>query len=112
MSRAQYIKGFYVMNRAWHAQTPQPEIMIGLYHPDGGTSGEFALRWHNLSPFEAAPCLEIFDDAWTVFFAMPELAELAKLRERRRTQDDIIAFLQHAGFQDLTPYADETRVPL
>jgi hypothetical protein len=113
MSRSQYIKGFYVINRAWYAQPlQQPELMIGLYHSDGGTSGEFAIKWHDLSPYHNAPRLEIFDDAWQVFFAMPELAFLAKLRESRRTQDDIIEFLLRAGFQDLTAYADDARVPL
>jgi hypothetical protein len=112
MSRAQYIKGFHILNRAWHAQTPyQPEIMIGMYHPDGGTSGEFVIRWHDL-PYHTAPCLEIFDDAWKLFFSMPELADLAKLSESRRTQDDIVAFLKSLGFHDLTAYADKAREPL
>jgi hypothetical protein len=113
MNRAPYVKGFYVLNRAWYAQpSHQPEIMLGLYHPDGGTGGEFGIRWHDLSPYHNAPRLEIFDDAWEVFFAMPEIAGLAKLRQKRITQDDIVAFLKDLGFQDLTVYADDSRAPL
>jgi hypothetical protein len=109
MSRAQYIKGFYAPNRAWYAHmlaghNQQPEIMIGLYHPKGGCEAEFAIRWHDLGGGSRPdPRLEIFDDAWDLFFRMPELAALAGLA-RNPTQDDVITFLRAHGFKDLTKY--------
>lgn len=100
-------KGFYVMNRAHHAHPGEaPEIVIGLYHADnGGTQGEFAIRWHDLAqPRAPTPRLEIFADSWKVFFAMPELHGLANLSATLPSQDEVIAFLAQAGFRDLTAY--------
>lgn len=101
------IKGFYVMNRAHYANPGEtPEIVIGLYHAEnGGTEGEFAIRWHDLArPRAPTARLEIFADGWKAFFAMPELLRLAELPGTLPDQDEIITLLTEAGFRDLTPY--------
>jgi len=102
---SQPIKGFHIFSRAHYARAGQPkEIMIGLYHSEGGTSGEFAIRWHDIGSQKSFPRLEIFDDAWKVFFDMPELCGLSTLTGKNADEQQIIDFLIAAGFKDLTRY--------
>ncbi len=51
------IKGFHHQSRAWYGkkllaldreECHVDEIMIGFYAPEGGTTGEFAVRWMDL----------------------------------------------------------------
>lgn len=47
------IRGFSILSEAYYAKVCMPadaidEIMIGMYCRDGGTSGEFAVRWYRL----------------------------------------------------------------
>jgi hypothetical protein len=103
---SQPVKGFHIFSRAHYARTGmQKEILIGLYHPEGSTSGEFAIRWQDLGSWNrCVPRLEIYDDAWSVFFAMEELRGLAALTGKNATEQEIADFLLNAGFKDLTKY--------
>jgi hypothetical protein len=55
--------------------------LIGMYYPDGGTSGEFAVRWTRLGG-KVVPRLEAFDDSWSA------LAHFGDLLEWMATVDD------------------------
>lgn len=63
------IRGFYHLNESWYAPLPGnykdrlDEVMIGFYAPEGGTSGEFAVRWLDVASKDV-PRLEVFADAW------------------------------------------------
>lgn len=116
------VRGFHHASRAWYrAVIDRPEISIGLYHPKGGTSGEFLVRWHKLGSLGLAPCLEVFDDAWHVLPKFNDVLEgLAALRPveekasyfaaRRAptTEDEICALLLRCGLADLTAYTQGT----
>lgn len=39
-------------------------VSIGMYHKDGGTLGEFSVKWYDLGSI--VPRLECFNDAWEV----------------------------------------------
>lgn len=92
--------------------------MVGLYHPQGGTSGEFAFRWHLVGVM--TPRLEVFSDAWPV---MPQFRDvldgLAALPQeeargsfwtvkREITEDDVRELLLRCGLADLTAYTQGT----
>jgi len=40
-------------------------VTIGMCHKDGGTLGEFSVKWYELGK-RVVPRLECFDDAWEV----------------------------------------------
>jgi hypothetical protein len=98
------IKGFYIYSRSWYAQAGHPkEIMIGLYHPEGGCTAEFGIRWFEQGG-RSVPRLEIFDDAWKFFFQLQELRALAQFDQKNATEQQIVDFLLKSGFTDLTKY--------
>jgi hypothetical protein len=63
------VRGFSVYSDSWYRKglgNPDgvlDEIMVGMYHPDGGTTGEFAIRW-TMVGHESTPRIEVFNDAW------------------------------------------------
>jgi hypothetical protein len=102
--------GFYWSSQAYYkAHVLQPEINIGLYHPDGGTTGEFRLTWYEQG-HESVPRLEMFNDAWAML-AHPAFAELwqwlAYHDNDNLSDADVVFFLKAIGFTDLTMYSPE-----
>jgi len=105
-----YIKGFYQTSKAWYGEANlrtakyDDEIMIGFYHKDGGTSGEFVIKWSELSG-KSVPRLGVYSDAWKVLAQMPELiSKLSELDSTDPTPDDFANMLRLLGFKDLTQY--------
>ena len=79
------------------------EIMIGFYDTEeGGTIGEFAIRWYELGG-ELIPRIEAYDDAWGALFYCPDLIlELQKHDNQRIIPDDVCKILIRLGFVDNT----------
>lgn len=98
-------RGFYVLSEAWYSKRlpeREAEIMVGFYHPDGGTSGEFAIRWVDIGAYKA-PRLEVFNDSWETLTHFSDLLqELAKLDGKRPVVDDVKAILIQIGLKDRT----------
>jgi len=44
--------------------------MFGMYVKGGGTSGEMAMRWHEIGG-KKVPRLEVFSDAWSALVLFP-----------------------------------------
>lgn len=110
-------RGFSHVGRAWYAsqlatERHIDEVMFGLYCPDGGTSGEMAMRWYDLGR-DKAPRLEAFDDAWSALAQFPDLiAALGEIDGRNITPEDFCRLLIRLGFRDDTPVDDEKRAKL
>ena len=55
-------------SKAYYAKSLPTEtifkIMVGMYHPGGGTSGEFEFEWVDLGSHGLCARLKCFDDAW------------------------------------------------
>lgn len=116
------VRGFIHSSRAWYRESLSggPVIMLGLYHPNGGTSGEFAFRWHELSARGRSPRLEVFDDAWRVLPQFDDVLQaLAAFRPVETkgswwtvrspvTEDDVRELLLRCGLADLTAYTQGT----
>jgi hypothetical protein len=52
MKEEKCIRGFHWTDKAYYARSlnrKTHEIMFGIYHNDGGTTGEMAMRWVDLS---------------------------------------------------------------
>ena len=99
------IRQFYYLNEAWYF-LPQKdctaEVMFGFYSPDGGTSGEMAMRWHNIGG-SPTPRLEVFSDAWSALGRFGDVVTaLAQVDGRDITPHEFCALLTRCGFQDRT----------
>lgn len=105
-----FMKGFMIVHKAWYAEC-QPgedkEILIGIYNGDGAAKGEFGIRWHELDGRDV-PRLEIFNDAWDVFFNMTDLQQAFAGRGKTgNTPESIVRQLLKLGYKDLTSYKRE-----
>lgn len=86
------------------------EFMVGLDAPDGGTYGEFAIRFYDFNHSEPlrrgndiAARLEAFGDSWQALGSNTELvAALAEMAEGPQGPDDVRAMLLRLGFEDRT----------
>ena len=103
------VKGFHWTSKTWYAllfsdDRVVDEIMIGFYFPgEGGTTGEFAIRWRTIGE-SAHARLEVFDDGWSALRAMPELVLMLSQIHGTPTPEFIQAELIRIGFVDMTNY--------
>lgn len=98
------IRRCYWTNKHWpHARNKTPEVMFGLYCPEGGTSGEMAFRWRDLGGVRMHPQLCVFDDGWSALATFTDLIQvLADHDNTDPTPEEIIAILVSCGFTDMT----------
>ena len=110
-------RGFYRSSKAYYAMADRDvEIMFGIYYPrdGGGTSGEMAMRWHELSG-GLVPRLEVYCDAWSALQQFRDVLEtLAEHDSEDITEEQFALILQEHGVTDLTEYKrpDSERVVL
>jgi hypothetical protein len=94
----------------YHAASPRlirdavDETFVGVYHDEGGTSGEFAFRWYDLGAGVVGCRLEVFDDAWAVLVGdFPDLMSALPVQQGRNpTPADVTALLTRLGIVDAT----------
>ncbi len=105
-------RGFYHTGAAWYAPSAlatqrcsdpaADEIVIGMYHSDGGTMGEFAIRWMTVG-HKATPRLEVFNDAWQALAKFPDLLELLANHDGQNiTPEKLCTLLVNLGLWDKT----------
>ncbi len=103
-------RGFSILSQAYYSTSAlnepdiSDEIMIGLYHPEGGTSGEFAIRWvTGLRGGKAVPRLEAFDDSWSALTQFHDLlAAMAEIDNQDTTPEAFAEILKNLGIVDRT----------
>jgi hypothetical protein len=76
--------------------------MIGDYPEDGGTDGEFAIRWVDVGLARPTAQLQAFDDSWHLLAQMG--AFLFSELEENMIPEDVVRALKSEGFEDLTAY--------
>lgn len=102
------IRAFTHLNRSWYSAYGRDmsvidQVMFGYYSPEGGTSGEMAMRWYDLGGDAPAPRLEVYGDAWHALSTFADV--VTALAEH--DNDDIspayfCAMLTVCGFVDRT----------
>lgn len=104
-----YFRGYVHLSAAWYAKDSRSfgtvdEIMIGLNHREGGTAGEFAIRWLEVGG-RSVPRLEAFGDGWAALVQhFGDLLEvLGDGDYRMATPDQMCALLDALGIEDETP---------
>lgn len=107
-------RGFIIRSEAWYGKSQNKpetldEIMIGMYHHEGGTTGEFGVRWTTIGG-HATPRLEVFNDAWDALQRFGDmLAWMASVDDKHISPQSFADALRGMGIKDLTerhnPYA-------
>lgn len=99
---------FIVSSQAWYASScnlkaGEDEILIGMSHLEGGTTGEFSLKWTMVGN-EMTPRLRAYEDSWSALYEFSDLLqELAKLDGTNPSVDAVVAVLLKCGVEDETP---------
>ena len=106
-------KAFSVHNEAWYAPTSRlgrgivNEIVIGIYHAEVGTTGEFCIAWHDIGQTPTAR-LEAYRDSWKVLTG--ECADVLDFLKRcdgyNPSVEDVKTALLGMGYRDRTPRED------
>jgi len=102
-------RGFHQLSRAWYADAVMiknsvyiDEINIGLYCPDGGTIGEFCIKWE-MPGRKVTPKLVCYDDAWGALFKFQDLLKLmSEVDGKYINPNDFSAMLIKLGIEDMT----------
>ena len=99
------IRGFHWSNRAWYKNVVKDKLInFGMYHPDGGTSGEMTMVWQELAGREV-PRLKCFDDGWSALSLFTDLIQkLGERDDENITQEQFVQILLGCGFTDMTAY--------
>lgn len=96
---------FIITQEAWYADSLRhvnldDEIFLGLYHEDGSTEGEFAIRWKLVNGKKSA-LIKAFDDSWSVLASFGDVIQaLSTLKETGVY--NVACMLKTLGFEDAT----------
>ena len=102
------IRGYYRYSKAYYAK-PEDRIsvMVGMYHPDGGTSGEFEFEWYYLSGSLCAR-LNSFEDSWSALSKFQDLLDImADIDSECIQEPEFCEILDKLDIKDLTSYYPE-----
>jgi len=107
-------RGFFQYSRAWYATSPSSyndEVTIGIYFDEGGTAGEFAVRWEQLGNV-STPRLMVCDGAWDVLSLFQDmLQEMKQLDSKNVPPNEFCDMLRRLGIEDMTPMRSEHNQP-
>jgi len=104
------IRGYHRSTKAFYANVmgDRIDVMIGMYHPEGGTSGEFKIEWEQLDG-KRTPRLKSFDDSWNVLWMFKDLLEkMANIDSEDISEEDFCKLLDSLKIKDLTDYDEPT----
>lgn len=117
------IRQFIILSQAWYSETTltkeqreagEDQIMVGFYCPDGGTSGEFEIRWEPLQGGIVAR-IHAFDDAWSAMAGFIDVIQklgnlTSEIDAPSPTVEQVVEILKSCGVVDATdrvsPYAE------
>ena len=100
------IRAYIRSSKAWYADLNRNvSITIGMYHPDGGTSGEFEVEWVNLNSFGVFPQLKCFEDSWNALSYFGDLlGRMSDVGGENISEPDFCKILDSLGISDITEY--------
>lgn len=101
---------FRQLSRAWYGSANLQlnsevvdEITAGFYDEEGGTTGEFTIKWIVLAG-QKTPQLCVFDDAWDALWQFRDVLEkLAELDGTNPTPEKVCSIFVSCGVEDTTP---------
>ena len=103
------IRGYHRSSKAWYAEAlgkKRIAVNFGMFHPEGGTSGEMSIEWVDLNG-KQIPRLKCFEDAWSALALFTDLIqEMGKVDNMEIQEKEFCNMLDSCGFKDLTEYED------
>lgn len=102
-------RGFYWGSKSWHWSASRVDGVIdvvnfGMYHKDGGTTGEMLVEWKELSG-QSVPQLKAYDDSWIALSLFADVIQiLGEHDDENISPKDVVEILKRCGFEDLTVY--------
>lgn len=109
-------RGFTIQSEAWYREAVKldetaDEIMVGMYHLEGGTTGEFGIRWLTVGR-EPTPRLEVFSDAWHALSCFGDLLTwMASVDGQNVTPKQVAEALRQMGIRDMTSRVNPYSAP-
>lgn len=99
-------RGYVRSSRTWYAKNRNENIsvLVGMYHPDGGTSGEFVFEW---IPLSGKLCCQLssFEDSWSALLKFGDLLnEMGKIDSQLIQEPEFCQLLDSLGIIDITEY--------
>jgi hypothetical protein len=103
------IRGYHRSSKAWYAKALNKgsiEVEFGMFHPEGGTSGEMTMEWVGLNGGLCAR-LKSFEDSWSALSLFTDLIQkMGEVDSEAIQEEDFCKMLDDCGFTDLTEYID------
>jgi len=93
-------------SKAYYAILPneRERVMVGMYHPEGGTSGEFEFEWILLDGKKCAR-LNAFEDSWASLWLFKDLLEkMSEIDSEGIQEPEFCQLLNILGIIDITEY--------
>lgn len=112
MNKHEDCKRAYVRtSKAYYSKSflDQPiNIMIGMYNPNGGSTGDFKVEWINLGESKGlAARLQVFDDAWSALMQFQDLLKrMSDLDGQNIQEPEFAKVLDSLGIIDITEYKE------
>lgn len=100
------IRGYIRCSKAYYAELHGNtiEVTVGMYAPDGGTSGEFMFEWVDLSGV-LYPRLKAFDDSWSALWMFQDLLQaMSGIDDEGIQEPEFCQLLDSLGISDMTKY--------
>lgn len=77
------------------------KVMVGMYHPEGGTSGEFEFEWVG----KGCARLKAFEDSWSALWLFKDLLEkMSEIDSEKIQEPEFCQLLDSLGIIDITEY--------
>jgi len=101
-------RGFSHLSKAWYGaaclnrESIVDSITMGFYDPsDGGTTGEFSIKWD--SSRLSISALHLINDSWDALYQFSDvLKRFSEIDDENYTPDKIALILIDCGIEDLT----------
>lgn len=106
------VRGYHRSSRAWYAKSLKDdtlEVSFGMYHKNGGTSGDMSMKWKNLYGKLCAK-LSAFEDSWSVLSLFKDVIDkLGEVDGLLISEEDFVRILDECGFKDITIYENTNK---
>lgn len=102
-----YKRKFIQISKSWYAKTAlrdsEEDFTIGVYHDEGGTIGEFNVKWHALNN-KLSPKLHAWDDSWMVLstYFQDLLRTMGEIDSDDIAPDEFAKKLEELGIENAT----------
>lgn len=107
-------RGFIILSEAYYGSVCMrddtvDEITLGMYCPDGGTSGEFCVQWEKLGD-TFLPQLRAWEDSWSALHQFGDMLQwMASVDGKNVSPQEFAEALRDLGITDMTIRADRDK---